>query len=147
MIEGRWQARGEAWAFRLETVEASALFLSGQLWRVYDGYWGDRVVLVLSKRIWERTVFEPSDAVRVDQATAAGMGFEGGVLLGRAAPDGPEGQRVPGGWNHEHCDICTQKIGVSGQAIGYRSDAGEWVCEACYRNYVEPKSLGFIPHT
>jgi hypothetical protein len=138
-VEGRWHARGEAWAFRVEDPEPPA-FSPSQVWRVYDGYWGERVALVLGDRSWERTAFEPSDGLRLT--------FDGNVFMRRALPgEAVEGELVPGAWNHEHCDICWETIGANGQAVGYRSAAEEWVCETCYRGYVEPKSLGFIPHT
>jgi hypothetical protein len=56
---------------------------------------------------------------------------------------GPE--LVKAGWDHEHCAICWQTLGLGGQPEAYVSDHGTWVCEQCYVNFVERRSLDFIP--
>ena len=54
--------------------------------------------------------------------------------------------------DHEQCGLCLQKIGPRFEAFGYRrsEDAerpnrqGPWICERCYRKYVEPHDLSFV---
>jgi hypothetical protein len=47
--------------------------------------------------------------------------------------------------NHEHCAIDSEKLGVGGQPEGYVNAQEIWVCEQCFRKFVEPGSLDFIP--
>ena len=53
------------------------------------------------------------------------------------------GEVVPGGWEHEHCAICWQKIGFGGEPRGFFSLPESWVCEGCYGSFVVPRSLAF----
>lgn len=92
-----------------------------------DGYWGDRAELVFSQTgDWIRTEFFPRDCVT-------------------CYPDGST-KLNPGGWEHEHCEICWETISqhTDHQHFGYRNPNDDWVCEQCFRSYVEPKKLGFI---
>jgi hypothetical protein len=81
----------------------------GESYPYVDGYYGERAELVLdSTRIWHLSVFRPTDSVR----------FEGtaGIMETRASGHTPDGGvTVPGGWDHEHCFICQEKIGTGGQ--------------------------------
>jgi hypothetical protein len=41
---------------------------------------------------------------------------------------------VPNGWDHDHCEICTQKISDKeawGDIEGYNSGL-DWICKQCY---------------
>ncbi len=51
---------------------------------------------------------------------------------------------VPGGWDHEHCFVCNEKIGAGGHTGGYVDQSSDWVCEDCYRNVIEPRSIDFV---
>jgi hypothetical protein len=107
-----------------------------------DGYWGERAELVLDEgRSWQRTVFEPSDMVRFPGPGGTSMG----TRYSAEAPVG--GQVVPGGWDHEHCRICWQKIGCGGERAGYFSSPDAWVCQECYISFVVPRSLAFARQT
>jgi hypothetical protein len=53
--------------------------------------------------------------------------------------------RVTEDTDHEHCAICSEKVGVGGQPEGYVNAQEVWVCEQCYTKFVEPGSLDFIP--
>jgi hypothetical protein len=120
------------------TAELSVL-RSGESYPFMDGYWGERAELVLSEnRHWQRALFEPADMVRYP---AAG----GGWMATRLSPEAPSGgQVVPGGWDHEHCDICQQKIGHAGEPEGFFSPPDSWVCAECYPRFVAPRSLAFV---
>jgi hypothetical protein len=103
-----------------------------------DGYYGERAELVLDpSRTWHQSVFHPTDSVRF-RTTA-------GVMETRADGANVEGgERVPCGWDHEHCSICWSKIGVGGWTVGYVDQSGEWVCEDCHGRFVEPRSIDFV---
>lgn len=106
---------------------------------IMDGYWGERAELVLDEnRSWQLTVFEPSDMVLFPRQDGTSMGT-------RSSPKAPAGgQVVPDGWDHEHCDICWQKIGCGGELAGYFSPPDAWVCAECYISFVVPRSLAFV---
>lgn len=117
----------------LASTETSSLKV-GRSYTYVDGYWGERVELVLdTSESWSRTQFVP----RLYQ-------------LGRRFLSLPAGQAPPSPdwvlatWDHEHCEICCETIGQLAQPFGYESNTGKWVCEKCYSDYVEPRSVSFI---
>jgi len=111
---------------------------TGRSYPYIDGYWGERAELALDPgRQWKETAFEPSDMV---QFPAEG----GGRLATRLSSNAPSGgEVVPGGWDHEHCDICWKKIGCGGEPFGFYSDPNAWVCSECYTKHVTPRSIEF----
>ena len=121
-----------------QPVELSELEM-GSRHAYIDGYWGVRAELVLTGGSrWERTHFEPTDMVRFPANGGGWMGT-------RSSEEAPrDGDVVPGGWDHEHCDICQKKIGSGGEADGYFSAPDAWVCDECYADFVTPRSLAFI---
>jgi hypothetical protein len=63
-----------------------------------------------------------------------------------ATPDDNEradGEIVPGGWDHEHCELCWQRIGSGGDRERY-TGANQWVCVRCYKRYIAPRDLRFV---
>jgi hypothetical protein len=127
-------------AFHPEDTTTLSILRSGHSYPFIDGYWGQRAELALdARRVWERREFEKGDALRYP---APGGGF----LLTKNTPDAPPGgELIRAAWDHEHCAICWQKISGEDQPVGYLSAPESWVCEECYVNYVEPRSLAFIP--
>ena len=69
---------------------------------------------------WNRTEFHPRDAICGENV-------------------------IPGGWKHEHCNICWETIAESAERFGYCDQYERWVCESCYENYIVPKKINFIP--
>jgi hypothetical protein len=119
-----------------QAVELSVL-RPGESYAFMDGYWGKCAELVLDEaRHWQRLRFKPSDMVRFRAA--------GGWIGTRSSPaTSPGGEIVPGGWDHEHCEICGNKIGHGGEAEGFFSPPDSWVCEECHTAFVGPRSLAF----
>jgi hypothetical protein len=112
---------------------------AGESYPYLDSYYGERAKLVLDPaRTWRQAEFRASDAVRVP---AAG----GGIWIIRPAGADPQGgELLPGGWDHEHCSICWERIGGGGQAAGFVSGEDNWVCGECYGCFVAPRSLAFV---
>jgi hypothetical protein len=110
----------------------------GESYPYVDGYYGERAELVFdSTRTWRWSLFRPTDSVRYQDSA--------GVWETRARGNTPKCcVRVPGGWDHEHCSICGMMIGAAEQHSGYVDQSGEWVCEKCYREFVGPRSIGFV---
>jgi hypothetical protein len=114
----------------------------GNIYYFLDGYWGEKVELVLSKKKeWSRQEFIKKDGYEFE--------FKGMKMISkdREKPEiatGGEGKVRKGGWNHEHCEICEATISEKIKIFGYMSNDGKWVCEKCYQIYVNPRKLGFI---
>ena len=92
----------------------------------FDGYWGQRAVLVFDNTLsWQETAFEPRDAVthNVDGTT----------------------ELVRGGWDHEHCDICWATIDLQENTVYMKNNDHAIVCLGCFENYILKKSIEFIP--
>ena len=109
-----------------------------------EWYWGSRAEIVLDEeRTWNRATFEARAMVLYPAEGGGRMG----TPLAEVEQAGAEGGGVvPGGWDHEHCEICNQTIGNGGDPDGYVSDSTCWICVECYRDYVVPRSLGFMPN-
>jgi len=62
LIYGRWH-KGKEWAFEIKESCHEPLSLSGgQQFQVLDGYWGERVALVMDKHIeWHSAKYDPKD--------------------------------------------------------------------------------------
>jgi hypothetical protein len=111
---------------------------SGGSYPYLDGYWGERAELVLDlKRQWHKARFEPRDATQFPSINTT-------ILKKSSEEPSLDARVIKGGWDHEHCAICWEKILPSAQAEGFISQPDIWVCERCYTQYVEPKSLDFI---
>jgi hypothetical protein len=138
LIRGRWHLRGDLWAFAPEDAGAVQALFADSEWAILDGYWGGRAELVLDLgRQWQRTRFEPRDAVR---------SMRHDVIYMKARSSEPaQGELVEGGWDHEHCEICWVTLGAGGTPDGYVSKGTTWVCERCYDAFVQRRSLEFIP--
>lgn len=122
---------------RINNAADIAALRVGESYPFIDLYWGDRAILVLDRsREWVRTTFQPVDAV--ERYT------EECRVLSKASPERAGGRVVAGGWDHEHCEICWEKIGRLGQPIGWANARSEWLCEACYEAYLVPRSLEFV---
>lgn len=49
---------------------------------------------------------------------------------------------IPGGWDHEHCEICNAHIDP-GDRHFYYAEFGAFLCVSCYEKYVVTGSIGF----
>lgn len=111
------------------------------IWMVHDPKWG-----------WERRRFQAGDAIAEDYESE-----EVTIVNGREVkkwtklepagesggqPVGPGTRLVPGGWDHEHCELCNEHI-ESGE-IGYCDTEGRWICHNCYERYVARHDLAFV---
>jgi hypothetical protein len=122
------------------------------VWMVLDPNWG-----------WERRRFYGADAVAedYDAGEIAHVGDRDirvwtkleltGELAGasrhypagdQTLPPNPQPRLVPGGWGHEHCDLCRSHIEVA--EFGHCDQNGRWICEKCYERYVVPHNLAFV---
>lgn len=157
LIPGRWHRREDLWAFAPENPDQCRTILGRIEWEILDGYWGVRAELVLDKTLqWFRTQFEPTDGIQtagdncrvlrkatLEDATSRRI-FPANAERGQAQPPEEESEIIKGGWDHEHCSICWEKISPFAQAEGYLSPPDTWVCVRCYVQYVQPRSLDFI---
>lgn len=122
------------------------------IWMVLDEQWG-----------WKRVLFQAVDAVAeayeaTDVSIANGQEVKTWTKLSRADKlgsteryvptlDNPLGssvppQLVPGGWDHEHCELCREHI--NNGDFGYRDEDGQWLCENCYDKYAKLHDLSFV---
>jgi hypothetical protein len=139
-IWGKWrggESSGGSAAIQLDDPTHADALRVGEAYSFIDSYWGDRAELVLdSSTTWRKSVFAPVDALSVSHPDS--------TLITKASPDGPSGQILAGGWDHEHCEICYQKIGIGSQAAGWLNSQSQWVCEACYSAYLATRSIEFV---
>jgi hypothetical protein len=122
------------------------------IWMVLDEHWG-----------WQRALLKAVDALaETHEATnisiVDGREVKTWTKLSRAdkrgstkryAPtrddtsvSGTAPQLVPGGWDHEHCEICREHIDHGD--FGYQDRDDHWLCEDCYDKYVRPRDLSFV---
>lgn len=122
------------------------------VWMVLDPQWG-----------WQKVRFQASDAVAEglksqDVSIVDGREVKTWTKLERADTKGhvsryypasdeasafESGSRVvPGGWDHEHCELCRTHIDPGD--FGYRDPDDRWMCRTCYKRYVKPRDLSFV---
>jgi hypothetical protein len=119
--------------------EELSMLHPGGSYALISGAWAEQSELVLDEaRHWQRTRFAPSDMVRYRPK-------DGGWMATPLSPEAPPGGDViPGGWDHEHCEICWKRIGLGGEPDGFFSPPDSWVCEECYTTFIVPQSLAFV---
>ena len=107
-----------------------------------DGYWqAYHLTMILdSQSVWKRMEFTPSSAQHFRSGDVHGWTKAGHKLPANAVPTSIDEV----GWDHEHCELCQSKIGIGGDDHGYIDSKDRWICERCYRDYAEPRSLGFV---
>jgi hypothetical protein len=139
--------------------------LVGQELAYLSPYWQAYHVWMVLQPVcgWEKKQFQGADAVAEDYDAGEITIVEGREvriwtkleLVGRregasrhypasdqTLPPSAERRQVPGGWGHEHCDLCRTHI-ETGQ-LGYCDPGGRWMCEKCYERYVLQRDLAFV---
>ena len=108
----------------------------------FEAYWqAYQVSMIVSPNArWRLAPFVPSAAQFFTIEGIVGWGPVGQALREGAVPTYVD----PTGWDHEHCEIWGERIGVGGYASGYVNAEGRWLCEACYQAYGEPRDLEFL---
>jgi hypothetical protein len=112
-----------------------------------DGQWqAYHLTMILDPDAgWRRVRFEPTAAQHVAQ--------KGQAMSSRArtVPGGAVATRiVPGGWDHEHCTLCMERIGRWGDEYGYVAggaayvDSRDWLCDRCGEKFAVPRSVAFV---
>lgn len=122
------------------------------IWMALDEQWG-----------WQRELFQAVDAVaeaylandvsivdgrevktwaKLSRADKRGHTERYVPLLDDTSDSGTTQQFVPGGWDHEHCELCQGHIEHGN--YGYKDPDDRWMCETCYDKYVKPRDLSFV---
>jgi len=150
------------------TSEEDAVHLPGSKLPLLNGRWKPYHAWMVAepKWIWTELKFESSDAT-AERVPANDVTLVEGrpvkewlriVKKGSKSPreryyplhDGgkanipkvdPQGI-VPGGWDHEHCELCNGHINPGDTACVDRSE--HWVCNTCRTRYVLPHDLSFL---
>jgi hypothetical protein len=144
--EGGEPTVGSGWAY------LSPYWQAFHVWMVLDPDWG-----------WEMRQYQGNDAVAEDyEANQVSFveGREVKVWTKLEPVDGGRGQSrhypaesqivpvsrgtrlIPGGWGHEHCELCNKHIDPGD--LGYSDPAEHWICENCYLTYVAKGNLAFV---
>src|SRR4029079_17343025 len=103
---------------------------AGRLVPWLDGYWQPYHVtmIVAPEAVWRRTELSAEDAQHFEVGN-----MHGWRKVGEELPEGATAPRVePGGWDHEHCEICSKHIGKGGDPAGYVDREDHWLCGECY---------------
>lgn len=144
-----------------QSVEPKA---KDQAFPYLDGYWQAYHVWMVTEPLWKwkEVTFQPSDAI-AERVPADGS-TEGWIKIRKNVRPGgkervypivsqgdsalpktnPEGI-VPGGWDHEHCELCNGHIDAG--HVAYVDPGDHWVCKVCYTKYVLTHDLSFLQST
>jgi hypothetical protein len=134
------EERGDSLVVRLSAEENPGQINAGDSYPCHDAYWDLHQIRMIMKGEWHLQQFVPRDATLFELHGVTGWGpVEAGV------PEGAEVKDVlPGGWDHEHCEICGAKIGRGGIASGYVDPEGHWLCPTCHDRWAQEQDLGFV---
>jgi hypothetical protein len=140
------EATGRA-VFEAPFWDASHPIQNGSRPQWLDGWWqAYHVTMIVDPATdWRRIRFAAGDAQWFIE-----NGREGWTKAGRL-PKGAVATRIePGGWDHEHCTLCHERIGRLGDEYGYVAggsagvDPYEWLCDRCGERFAVPRSLAFV---
>lgn len=122
------------------------------VWMVLDPNWG-----------WERKQFQGIDAISEEYEAEKVSIVDGrevkiwsklepaGMDTGQSrhypaidqtSPVRSGTRLIPGGWGHEHCELCNKHIDAG--MVGYCDRGEKWMCQDCYDRYVLPRDLAFV---
>jgi hypothetical protein len=112
----------------------------GERYTWFHDYWQAPFVEAIADESneWRRFRFQATDAQYFKQGNAIGWQELGGRL-----PDGAVPLNVkPGGWDHEHYELCSKHIDAM-NPIGYTDAEGHFLCSTCYERYGASHDVSF----
>ena len=112
----------------------------GQRYTWLHDYWQQPLVEAIADetQVWREFTFEASDARHFKRGD--GVGWQ---PVGQALPNDVTDLGVkPGGWDHEHCDLCDLRIDPDAR-IGYTDDRGHFLCSKCYTKHAAQHDVSF----
>jgi hypothetical protein len=125
---------------RIEAPEMSSEIRKGARLPWHTPIWQAYHIRMIREGLWQTVQFEAADAMHFDL-----NGVHGWTRVESEIPEGATATGVQAkGWDHEHCDICMERIGVSGFPIGYVSPDEHWLCPPCYDQWGSRRDLGFL---
>jgi len=125
---------------RLYSSDVHVEIRVGDELRWHGAYWDAAHIRMILRGDWRREVFVPRDARHFELKGVHGWGPIEAEL--------PEGAKdlgvVTNGWDHEHCEICRQTIGVGGVDFGFVDSLDHWLCQGCHERWAREPDLGFV---
>ena len=112
----------------------------GKRYTWFHDYWQTPFVEAIADPAtkWQRFTFQATDAQYFRMGNTIGWQQVGGKL-----PDGAAPLEVKsGGWDHEHCDLCSDHIDAN-NPIGYTDPDGHFLCSECYDKYGATHDVSF----
>ena len=111
----------------------------GSVYPWIDEYWHAYHIDMILEGKWKRRTFvsTPAHYFRLGGAT-------GWQPAGDPLPEGAEDLGVrEGAWDHEHCELCSARLGPADEPSGFVDPANRWLCTACYDRYAVPHDVSF----
>jgi len=122
--------------------------IKGHQFAWINGCWQPRLIrrILDDNNHWIKKIFKPTDAQEFIQHNIKNRtDIRGWTKIDNQIPRNAQSTKIiSGGWDHEHCEICTSRIGVGGELIGYKDEANIWLCEKCYSMYALHNDLSFL---
>ena len=138
ILEGR--PEGDELVLSIDPQDMTSAVAPGAALAWFSPYWQAYHVYMIRRGKWDRRRFLAEDAAI----------FILGRLRGRnkahlPIPEGAIAKGIePGGWDHEHCEICRATIGSGGEPFGYVDPDDHWLCESCHARWAQPRDFGFL---
>jgi hypothetical protein len=135
-IVDRDSGRARATVTYLDELRMTA----GERYIWLDTYWQLPFVEAIAdeRTVWRRFSFQASDAQYFRVGKAVGWQKVGAKLRADAVPM----EIKPGGWDHEHCDLCGGHID-SEHPVAYEDQEGHFLCSECYETYGADHDVSF----
>jgi|SRR5688572_21099230 len=132
-------ARGDVSTTNARDPDVAQLQVGEQYIWLSD-YWQAPLVEAIADEStqWSAFRFRTPDAQYFRRADAGGR-----QRAGQGLPDSAKARLVqPGGWAHEHCDLCGAHIDAL-NPFGYTDAEGHFLCPGCYERYGRVHDLSF----
>ena len=126
--------------FRTSDVAHAPDLRVGAVYPWIDGYWQAYQVAMILAGKWQPRTF----------AAGPARYFRLAGVTGWQPPDAPplEGAEDLGiresAWDHEHCELCGDRIGGSASSQAFVDPADHWLCVKCYERYAVPRDVSFV---
>lgn len=142
--------QGESHQTKFTAWDRSRPDVEGLSLACMDGYFNPYVIWMIEDgpEAWSERIFAASDAIADNFVGTDGKTYRRIRKAEAAETERASGESqgptwmIPGGWDHEHCAICMAHIDP-GDCYFFHAGYNQFLCVACYQEYVLTGSIAF----
>jgi len=126
--------------YRTSDVALAPELRVGAVYPWIDGYWQAYHVAMILAGEWQPRTFVAGPARYFRLAGVTGWQPADAPLM-----EGAEDLGIrEAAWDHEHCELCGERIGAEADARGFVDPDDHWLCSTCYERYAVGRDVSFV---